>query len=64
MYYCHGLGKRWKTYFALNLLFFSNTDSLFSVIGVDVVFTVQLNVSGRAEICMTLPDFVEEELDI
>ena len=34
------------------------------MIGVDPVFTVQLNGSGRAEINMTLPDFAEEELDI
>ena len=50
--------------FALSLLFFSNTDSPFSMIGVDAVSTVQLNGSGRAEICMTLSDFAEEEVDL
>ena len=34
------------------------------MIETDVVVTVQLNGSGRAEISMTLPDFPEKELDI
>ena len=34
------------------------------MIGVDAVFTVELNGSGPAEICMALPDFAEEELDL
>ena len=34
------------------------------MIGVDAVFTVHLNGSRRAEINLTLPDFLEEELDI
>ena len=50
--------------FTLSVLFFSNTDSLFFVIGTDAVFTVQLNGSGRAEIGMTLPDFEGEELQL
>ena len=50
--------------FTLNLLFLSKTDSTFSMIGTDSVFTVQLNGSGRVEIDMTLPDFAEEELDL
>ena len=33
------------------------------MIGVDAVLTIQLNGSGRDEICMILPDFEEEELD-
>ena len=45
------------------LLFFSNIDSPFSMIGTDGVFTVQFNGSGRAEIGMTLPDSAREELD-
>ena len=48
----------------LSLLFLSNTDSPFSMIGADAVLTVQLNGSGRAVICMTLPDFDEEEVDL
>ena len=50
--------------FALSLLFLSNTDSPFSMIGADAVLTVQLNGTGRTGICMTLPDFEGEELDI
>ena len=53
-----------KTCFDLSLLFFSNIDSSFAMIGVDAVFTVELNGSGPAEICMTLPDFAEEELEL
>ena len=34
------------------------------LIGEDTALIVQLNGSGRAEICMTLPYFVEEELDL
>jgi len=45
-------------------LFFSKIDSPFFVIGVDTVFLVQLNGSGRTEIDMTLTDFVEKELDL
>ena len=44
--------------------FFSNIDSPSYVITIAAVFTVQLNGSGRPEICMTLPDFAEEELDL
>ena len=50
--------------FALSLLFFSNTDSPFYVITIAAVFTIHLNGTIRAEICMTLPDFAEEELDL
>ena len=50
--------------FALSLLFLSNTDSPFSMIGVDDILTVQLNGSGRAVICMTLPDLADEDLDL
>ena len=50
--------------FPLNLLFFSNTDSPFYVITMPAVFTVQLNGTGRAEICMTLPDLADEDLDL
>ena len=50
--------------FTLRLLFFLNTKAPISMIGVDTVFTVHLSGSGRAEICMTLPDFAEEELDL
>ena len=32
------------------------------MIGVDAVFTVQLNGSGRDEISMILSDFAEEEV--
>ena len=55
-------GKR--PIFTLNLVFLSKTDSTFSMIRTDSVFTIPLNGSGRAEIDMTLPDFAEEELDI
>ena len=63
---CHGLDNRWNIYFYPGSIFtfLSKTDSPFSIIGKDTVYTVQLNSSGRAEIGMTLPDFVEEELDL
>ena len=34
------------------------------MIGSDAVYTEELNGSGRAEIDMTRPDFVGEELDL
>ena len=48
----------------LNLLFFSKSDSPFFVIGIAVKSTVQLNGSRTADIILTLPDFVEEQLDL
>ena len=48
----------------MSLLFFSKIDSLFSVIGIVIVFTLQLSGSGRVEICISLPRFTEDELDI
>ena len=50
--------------FILTLLFLSKTYSPFYVITIPAVFSVQLNGTIRAEICMTLPDLAEEELDL
>ena len=38
--------------------------TIFSMIGADAIFAVQLNGTGRAGICMTLPIFDGEELDL
>ena len=59
-----GMAIGGRPIFSLNLLFLSKTDSSFYVIAIYAVITVQLNGTGRAGICMTLPDFEGEELDI
>ena len=48
----------------LFLPFYSKTDSPFSMIGVDTVFTVHLNGSEIAEMGMILPGFAEEALHL
>ena len=59
-----GYASGGKSIFTLNMLFLSKLDSTISVTGADAVLTIQLKGSGRTDIGMVLPNFVEVELDL
>ena len=64
LYCCPDWARLGRPIFTLNLLFFSKSASSFYMIAISAVFIVHLNGTIRAEICMTLPDLADEDLDL